>query len=259
LPALLSARRRRIAARFGFPGTELAVRLLSKIPAEWVSPELLRTLRDFLAERGPGCDALAHLPRINLAVLGVLGHQELSSPVSFECLRQISQVGPEAPHLDLAARIEALLEAARREGHRPSRIHRLSDLDRLNRRPAPQRPQPAAARPRRREAFPKSFPPPPVPEASSILAIRTPEDLRAEGRQMGHCAARYARLVAKGALFFYRMLEPERATICLCKHGEGWRLDEVRGPNNRRVHASTLSLIADWLSRRPMRVESAVA
>jgi len=161
--------------------------------------------------------------------------------------------------LDLVARMDALLSAAQREGRRPVRINRLGDIDQLHLCAAPHRPRPATARPRRREAVPTTFPPPPLPEGRHILAIRTREDLRAEGRQMGHCAARYARSVARGALFFYRMLEPERATICLSKHGDGWDLDEVRGPNNRRVRASTRSRIVDWLSRHRMRMELEVA
>jgi hypothetical protein len=172
--ALLGARRRRIAARFGFPETELAVRLLGKIPADWVSPELLRALRELLIRDAPTCYGLAHLPRINLAALGVLGRPELRGLVSFECLRQICQLGPEVPHLDLVARIDALLDTAQREGWRPARIRRLRDIDQLHLRLAPQRPRPPTTMPRRPEAVPKTVPAPRGSEGNRIQAIRTP-------------------------------------------------------------------------------------
>ncbi|MEK7408842.1 MAG: PcfJ domain-containing protein [Acidobacteriota bacterium] len=243
---LLGARRREIAARFGFPETEHSVRALGKAPAGCVSADLLKALRGALADDSEAGEVLAQLPRINPGLLSVVCRPELRGLVSFACLRQIGRIDPRTPHFDLVARLENLLEYARRQGRRPPRINRLADIDRLSR-PAPapntgqQRKTPAPA------PAPAPFPPPPLPESRHILAIRTRDDLRAEGRELQHCAARYARRVAEGALFFYRMLEPERATICLRRRGDGWELDAVRGPRNRRVNASTVMLIRNWL------------
>jgi hypothetical protein len=67
---------------------------------------------------------------------------------------------------------------------------------------------------------------------------------------MQHCAGNsrfYARRIACGTLYFYRMLEPERLTIVIRPAGGGWMVEEVRGPCNRMPSDHANWLIWNWV------------
>ena len=69
---------------------------------------------------------------------------------------------------------------------------------------------------------------------------------------MGHCVGRagYARDIARGELYAYRMLQPERLTIMLRRTRRGWDISEVKGPQNREPGAESIKLIREWLSSK---------
>ena len=60
---------------------------------------------------------------------------------------------------------------------------------------------------------PTSFPYPPYAGTENILPILTPDDLHAEGREMGHCVGVYDERVARGHCFIYRVTSPVSATM----------------------------------------------
>lgn len=68
---------------------------------------------------------------------------------------------------------------------------------------------------------------------------------------MHHCAGRertYARDVAAGRMYFYRMILPERLTIALERIVTRWSVDEVRGVCNRLPAAASMTIIENWLA-----------
>ncbi|MGD1073331.1 MAG: PcfJ domain-containing protein [Bryobacteraceae bacterium] len=113
--------------------------------------------------------------------------------------------------------------------------------------------------PPRRTRDPLAFPKPPLPdlvaEGLRILAIRSRGDLVAESDAMHHCAGRdksYARRVANGRLYFYRMIEPERLTIAIRPERSRWGVDrwiveEIRGIGNRQPSDLARGLIWNWM------------
>ncbi len=246
---LAGLRRRALAARFGFPETEHAVRLLAKAPAAWISSDFLEQLRAVSAREPDADNTLIHLARINPIALEVARDPELRATVAPECVVRLSRVLAPPSNCDLIARLRDLQDDARARELPPPRIRRLADLDRSEPEPAPE-PEPEPARKRSSSAFPA----PPLPDLTApglqIHAIRTRQELVAESATMHHCAGTeksYMRRVAAGRLYFYRMLEPERLTIAVRPGGSRWTVEEVRGVCNRLPGEQSIWLIWNWL------------
>jgi hypothetical protein len=276
----IGLRRRTLAARFGFPETEHAVRLLRKVPTPWITPDFLAQLRTVMTEE-PDVDAvIKHLEHINPLALEVVRDPQMRASVAKDCITRLCQVPTPASQCDLIGRIRDLKEYAHHQGLPLPRIRKLSDLDRPAPRvefPQPQltdppgsiAPLPAAAVPHHdrqnrtaplqsgRHSQPRDryfFPEPPLADlvASGIRieAIRSQQDLIAESEAMHHCAGRdpsYARRVSAGILYFYRMIEPERLTIALRCKRKYWTIDQVRGVCNRKPTAECAGPISNWL------------
>jgi hypothetical protein len=260
LAELLQRRRRELAELVGFPGTERSVRLLRKLPASSVTGEVLAELRR--ASQNEASSAwLAHVPRINSAVMMIGVDERLRDRFSPECVARLSRLGLRIPQCDLKARIRELAEQAQAAGTPLPFIRSLAEIDSALRpaapppRPRPANPQPRPAPPRMRIQTPLEFPAPPVAPPAGIEAIATPAELILEGREMLHCVGNgdYAPGIARGELYAYRMLQLERLTIMLRTGRGGWQISEVKGPRNRQPRAASLELIRRWLIEAAMR------
>ncbi len=294
----IGLRRRELAALFGFPGTEHAVRLLGKVSTAWISCEFLAQLRTAMTDERDTDALLTHLAHINPIALEVARDPELRAAVAPDCIARLGRTPASSAQTDLIARMRGLLDSAPRLHFRT-----LADLDRPalapTTRAAPRHPR----NPRRNETFafpapsprrsatpaipppppPRArddldlpacaapmqvaiaairqsrrtrfeFPPPPLPDLAAlgvrIVAIRSQPDLIAESDAMRHCAGRdrsYARRVADGTLYFYRMLEPERLTLAIRPARQGWTVEEIRGLCNRLPRDSSCRLVSNWL------------
>jgi hypothetical protein len=258
LAELLQRRRRELAELVGFPGTERSVRLLRKLPASSVNGEVLAELRQ--ASQNEASSAwLAHVPRINSAVIMIGADERLRDRFSPECIARLSRLGLRIPQCDLKARIRELAEQAQAAGTPLPFIRSLAEIDSAVRPappppPRPPIPRPRPAPPRMRIRAPLEFPAPPVAPPPGIEAIATPAELILEGRTMLHCVGNgdYAPGIARGELFAYRMLQPERLTIMLRAARGGWQISEVKGPRNRQPRTASVELIRRWLREAAM-------
>ena len=71
-----------------------------------------------------------------------------------------------------------------------------------------------------------------------------------EGREQEHCAMSYAKDIANGAVYLYRVLEPERATLAIVRDESGeWRLDQLLRARNEPVTEETNQGVVRWLSQ----------
>jgi hypothetical protein len=68
-----------------------------------------------------------------------------------------------------------------------------------------------------------------------------------EGEVMRHCAGTYAACVAKGVVYLYRVLAPERATLCLVRMETGWRIDQLVGMRNQPIGPRCWLAVGAWL------------
>jgi len=91
------------------------------------------------------------------------------------------------------------------------------------------------------------FPPPPVAASQDIVPITTPNELFEEGEKQHHCVTDYEEKVAVRRMYFYRLLQPERATISLRRRGSNWLLDQVKLAHNAAPQPETIETVVAWL------------
>lgn len=97
---------------------------------------------------------------------------------------------------------------------------------------------------------PENFPPPPYPGSSTIIMpITTLTELVREGREMHHCVSMYAKEVAQGSFYVYRVTFPVRATAAISRYGREWTLREVERACNKPVTDSERKFIEDGIFR----------
>ena len=97
----------------------------------------------------------------------------------------------------------------------------------------------------------RPFMKPPLAEVEGLAAILTAEDLKAEGKRMHHCAGAYVPDVLAGRRYFYRVLRPERATLCIQLAAGTWRVHDLRAACNRQVSRETREFVERWLTGQP--------
>lgn len=245
---LLARRRRVVTEWLGFGGSEAAVKLLRKVPAESITLRRALRLRAALAEPEQA-RALAHVGRINAGVMRLALDPELRAAVAPRLLEEVGQTRTE----DRRPHVYRLLEdtlGLRREFAVPGAPPRFAGLDELRAHHDELVDRLVAARPPRPPANRRRpFPPPPVPGSETIVPLLRAVDLVEEGRRQHNCIATYARRVLAGNLYVYRVLAPMRATLTLVRRRGVWMLDELLAARNRSVSYATENAVDAWLHR----------
>lgn len=229
--ALLSLRRRDIAARLGFPGSQRTVRVLSRVRPDALVLNTLRALRPVLADE-PRARRLCFLPSLNSPVVSVLSHPA-HTLLTHSCLLEIAA-------LDTMPALDGFLARLERIARLPNPPAPFTHIDAVENYPRRLTPVP-------RPEAPRDFPPPPVPGSESITPIVSSAELSAEGEAMHHCCAGYSERVHQRDAYFYRMTSPMRLTICLHPTARGWALEESRGRFNHLPTRQALNAINAWL------------
>jgi hypothetical protein len=234
---LLRRRRRDICAWLGFPNSAATARLLARIPPAAVRIDSLLYLRQALAD--PAVRKLAgHLPRLGADVLRILADPALLALVRPSFLLELAAMPADAAWPEVAHRLRTVAGAVLQPLRGLSELRELEEDITTGR--------PSGPPPLRHLAL--TFPPPPLRGSAAVHPITTPFDLNLEGIEMDHCVAGWAPLVARGDVYVYRVLAPERATAALVRLPFGWALDEIRGYGNATVADATLDALVGWLN-----------
>lgn len=245
--ALARVPRHEILSALGFGGTRSLVRLLARIPGGDAEVEWAFRLRDPLPV--DAMKAIRHLRTVRAGVIG-LAHPRLWPHVGPGLFRQASESPGEAANA--ARRVREMVEwYGKRAPERVGRIRDLQEVLRLYDEYQEVRAQRRAAADSFEAPAPVNPGPPPHP-TPAIVPLRTVADLQAESDEMGHCIASYGRQLARGSPLFYRLLEPERATLSIRWQSgrDRWALDQLRGPRNASVTPETEQAVRDWLADR---------
>ncbi len=232
--SLVRRKQREILGWLGFPATESGRHIFAKIRPRALSIEALLYLRDALRDAAVR-KALTHVPRINAGVLRLASDLRYFPHVTPRLLEEVSQL----PIYEEAGKspvdfLKDILAMAEQDGwrHCPRQISSLARMydvhDALTRRIRPQLAK-------RILDSPLPFPPPPFMGTRTIQPIQTAGELLEEGDAMRHCAGSYIDSVADGSYFFYRVLEPVRATLALRYDDERWVPDQLYGFHNAHV------------------------
>lgn len=249
--ACLPKRQRDICRYLGFGHSQRVVKLLRKVdPAASTILNLLE-LRKGVVNRPDVLDRLAHVPTLNAGHMYLVGahHEDLLDRVGDRFLLELAALPSRRQQVVCVRELRDTCRMQEQLGVPPrvftssQQVHR--DHERLIG-------DFQDVRLLAQETV--LFPPPPfpgIPEHPFLdLALRplaTPEEVHAEGREMGHCVFSYARNIRDGRCYIYTMLAPERCTIELLHRRAGWVVGQVAGPCNRQVMASTRSVVTEWL------------
>jgi hypothetical protein len=225
--------------------------LLRRVPATAAAPKTLKTFRFLLTKAGQArrdVKHLTHASRITYGVLSLFRDSIRPFCVQPSLIAEVSARRAEDLSSETADKVEYALHLHRVAGE-PERIrfNWIREIDAFI----------ESSRDNARIASSRSgqqLPPPPLSGISTrmlkIQPILTAEALEVEGRVMKNCVGTLAYEAMRGETCFYRMLSPERATIRLVpQRPRSWVLGDARCDRNLLPHASTLTLIAYWLSR----------
>ncbi|MCA9595424.1 MAG: hypothetical protein KC776_19050 [Myxococcales bacterium] len=97
------------------------------------------------------------------------------------------------------------------------------------------------------------FDPAPIPGTRVIHPIETLDALVKEGLEMSHCVGDMGACAFAGWTYFYRVLEPERATLQLVAEQRRFAIHELAGPGSAPVGPETWLAVRSWLAAATRR------
>lgn len=238
----LAGRRQRDAmAWLGFPPTDAAVRVFKKIAVTDVNIPMLMALRKGMKSHAVN-KLLAHLPGIKPAIAHILGEPALLGLCSFRLIEELSAIGDNDTSMQHLFRLRDVEEMGLRI--KTGRSIVIGSTERLNE--VYEQMVDKINRVEREGLFQYLFPSPPFPGLKNIEPVESPLELLREGEAQHNCAATYSGRVAEGKAYLYRVLAPERATICVLKKRRKWVLSEIKAACNRPVGFETAKAVTAW-------------
>lgn len=282
---LLRRKRKDIAIALGFPAetAAIATRVLGRIPTLELWPDTIRAIRTALIRGDTHTrKLLAHAGRINHAAAKLVEDPYMVERLTAPLLHEIGRVEDFQEAVVLFRLVEDTVGMLDRRGIRVLTLRTVEELCALHAAEVARAPCCAGVMANDRRAFGAAWdagevpggagpgrlrgrggcddlgwggptlelPPAPVPELpGEIEYVSSSQDaLDLEGAQMHNCVSGYARRVAQGDCFIYRVLTPERCTLAidLGPHGQ-FRIMQIRTLRNGPVQRSTERIVEQWL------------
>lgn len=250
---LIGKKQRDILCWLGFPNTENARYILSKIDASEVTINGLLYLRDTL-NQGESIKHLSHLPKLNWKVLRILCDSRTSKLLSYSALEDIlNQNKPDKNNSVVQRSIDSnefselfltLLnikiatvilkienyQSIKKVNDCPHHLEKLKQLLVANQFDI--------------NNIKNSFPIAPYLGNDSITPISNNDSLELEGKRMHNCVSSRAENVILGREYIYHVSAPIRATLSINKSKNGfWELNEIRGFGNKLIDPNLASKI----------------
>jgi hypothetical protein len=256
---IVKAKQRDIMRWLGLPGSNTAVKILRKIPPESITTLRANEMRSMLKD-STAARLLVHVPNINAGVLALVEWKRLRPAITATLLREVAADKRQkyAPH---TARLLSDTLRLYRDLHPVASFpqfrslaslqtrHDALVLEHLRREP-----------PRIAKLKGVRFSRPPVPGTPDIEPIMTGEGLVAEGLTQHNCVASYASRILSRKIYIYRVLRPERATLCIARQPDGnWIERELARSCNRPANSKTAEAVHDWLLMHAVRGQGAEA
>lgn len=245
--SLIVKKQKQILDWLGFPGTETARRIMAKLDPRVLSIRFLLRFREVL-ENTELVKWLSHLERINPCVAEMVTKRRYLPYLTSRLLREASLETAKNRAQSAVGMLDDTLRMSARlpEVFCPPRFMSLRQLERAHDELARQ--QERAWDRNRIDAPTMQFPCPPFAGTQSIQPILTPDQLHAEGREMGHCVGIYDERVAQGRCFIYRVTAPVRATMeIFLSDWKGWILGQLRQARNKPVPEPTAGILFNEL------------
>jgi len=225
----------------GFRGTRSALRILRKLPMDCIRIDKLLYLRD--AMNTPDLNArIRHLPALNAGVLRVATDLKLAPFVTPRVLQELAAWTDPEPYSSPAYLLSdacRMLEQFHPEGFTAPKLHSLEGIrafhdeivEAFNGESVPDMP----------------FQRPPFLGDHQFEPIFNSRELQEEGRQQSNCIGSYWEAGVAGLYAFYRVLSPERATLCLRRSLTAWHIQGLELSHNRKPSEATSAHVQAWL------------
>lgn len=247
-------KQREIMAWLGFPDTEAARKVLCKLLPSAISVNSLLCLKEAL--RYPACvTTFSHLPRISHLTLRIAIDPSLLEIISWRIVLELSEMPEHDQPLELpqmARDVHALWKRLypRKQLPKPTTVERLTSLY-----------EDLALQEQVLKAAQDSadLPEPPFPGTADIQPIRSAQGLAHESRVQRNCSFQMLDLVARGHMYLYRVLRPERATIAIASRNGSWVIQDLRAKCNEPVAPLTEQLVETWLAEHSESADTAPA
>lgn len=237
---LVLNKQRIIQEWLGFPATEPARRILSKLAPCDIDIKLLIYLRETL--RDPDyLKMLSHLPRFPPAVAMLATDRRTRHYVTPRLLREAVEnptshpdFGPHCLFPDIYRLVWDIDQMARMFNLeiRGRKIYSLRQAwvmhERLVYRSGNRRPL-------FNDGLPERFGKPPFKGTEHIIPLTTPEALFQEGDVQKNCIFSHSWFVCNGNEYIYRVLNPVRATLSVIFKNGSWEPDEIYMAGNQPV------------------------
>lgn len=248
--ALIKKKQREILAWLGFPNSENARHILSKIDPSEITVEGLLYLRDTL-NRGESLKPLSHLPKLNREVLRILCDPRISKILSYSALAQTAMLkrGKWESPVYYAQKIINLLNinsnALYLDLNVQQSINNIDDIGYYNDKFIQKLDSSQFAM----EDKSMRLPLPPFQGSETIKPVSTENALIMEGEIMRNCVATHFDAVLAGHEYIYHVVAPIRATFSIGKSKNGfWELVEIKGFANKAIDPSLVNkLFSDLL------------
>lgn len=244
---LLSMPQRRAVEALGLPGGRATARLLRKLSFDAIRAATLARLRSALKTDGV-LTRLGHLPAVNAAVVALVSDPEHFAVTAPSFLAEVCEGDRNDVVFFLrdTLRMQQQLHPGRSIGVFDSVAAMRRQHDELT------------AELNKLQAIRGGFPAPPFPGVPGFVEpIINATELAAEGRQQQNCCASYAGSIRRGAVYLYRVLRPERATLSVQFTQRGWRIGELKKKCNAAVSDQTRLAVKMWKQGRSVRVGEA--
>ena len=257
--ALVFKKQVKIADWLGFSGQKSVVRVLAKIAPECLSTSRLHFLR--IALQDPATVALlGHLQIINASVLELVNFPEFRHRLTPPLLREVSELvrldDGTAPAQHLSSdqssfnQLASLMRDTRRmmarqpdAAHWPQQFRNIKHLQSFHDEAVEALNAGIDQLPNARFTS-EPFPLPPYIGSTVIQPISTAIDLYREGQQMHHCVGIYLDDVLSGKFFAYKVTDPVRATLSICRNRDGeWVQDQAVSFANQPIPAEIQGML----------------
>jgi len=90
---------------------------------------------------------------------------------------------------------------------------------------------------------------PPIPGTENIVPITTDKGLDEEGEIMEHCVGSYLFEVEFNNSYVYKVLKPQRATLCIEKADDRYKIKELKLKGNDEPSTETYRFVENWLNQ----------
>lgn len=248
---------REILAWLDFPASESARRTLRKVDVRSIQVNTLLALRDGMQD-ADAMRLLRHLPALNHGAIRMACDPALRPWITPQLLQDVvaqgdrlnGNLGPDRSEHQYAHAAMQLQDCLRMQDVMAIARHELCGIRSLRELAA--RHDELVLRLNNRGGQQRSalvLPPAPLAGTADIIPLESEADLLEEGRLMSHCIGSYGPLLADGGTAVYRVMAPERATLALARHGDIWRISELKLERNQDASPATWNAVSAWLKR----------